>query len=157
VSGVGAENERVSSAEQPSAPAREDYAYALAIPTRWLDNDAHGHVNNVEYYSFFDTVVTTWLIAEAGHDVRAAPVIGVCIESQCTFHAALTFPEVIDARMRVGRIGRTSVRYEVALFAGDGGPCAATGHFVHVYVDRDARRPTPVPEALRAELELCRR
>jgi acyl-CoA thioester hydrolase len=156
VSGVGAENERVSSAEQPSAPAREDYAYALAIPTRWIDTDAHGHVNNAQYYSFYDTVVTTWLIAEAGHDVRTAAVIGVCIESQCTFHAALTFPETIDARMRVGRIGRTSVRYEVALFGADGAPCAATGHFVHVYVNREGRRPTPVPEALRAELELCR-
>jgi acyl-CoA thioester hydrolase len=156
VSGVEAENERAGAPERADAPLRGDYVYALAIPTRWIDTDAHGHVNNAQYYSFFDTVVTTWLIAEAGHDVRSAAVIGVCIESQCTFRAALTFPETIDARMRVGRIGRTSVRYEVALFAADGGACAATGHFVHVYVDRERRRPTPVPEPLRAELELCR-
>jgi Thioesterase superfamily len=104
------QNERESSAERRGAQAREDYAYALAIPTRWIDTDAHGHVNNAQYYSFFDTVVTMWLIAEARHDVRSADVIGVCIESQCTFHAALSFPETVDARMRVGHIGRTSVR-----------------------------------------------
>jgi len=118
-----------------------------------MDNDAHGHVNNVEYYSFFDTVVTAWLIQEAGLDVRAADVLGLCVDSRCTFHASLTFPETVEARLRVGRLGRTSVRYEIALFSADGDEPAATGAFVHVYVDRVGRRPTPIPPDLRRALE----
>jgi acyl-CoA thioester hydrolase len=132
------------------APHREDYAYQLLIPTRWSDNDAHGHVNNVEYYSFFDTVVTVWLINEAGHDVRMEDVLGLCVESQCDFRAPLTFPEVVDARMRVGRVGRSSVRYEIGLFRQDAEECVATGRFTHVYVDRLTRRPVEIPEPLRA-------
>src|SRR6201996_5132087 len=104
VSGGQAQNEPVEGAAQPSAPAREDYAYALAIPTRWLDNDAHGHVNNVEYYSFFDTVVTTWLVSVARHDVRTADVIGLCVQSRCEFRASLTFPDVVEAWLRVGNL-----------------------------------------------------
>jgi acyl-CoA thioester hydrolase len=111
----------------------------------------HGHVNNVEYYSFFDTVVTTWLVNEARHDVRTADILGLCVRSECDFHASLTFPEVVDARLRVDRIGRTSVRYEIALYSADGAK-AATGSFVHVYVDRSTRRPVELPPALQAAL-----
>jgi acyl-CoA thioester hydrolase len=132
------------------APDRADYRYALDIPTRWQDNDMHGHVNNVEYYSFFDTVVTVWLVNEAKLDVRTSGVLGLCVESQCDFRAAISFPDVIDARMRVGKLGRSSVRYEVALFNGD--DCAATGRFVHVYVDRATRRPVEIPQGFRAAL-----
>jgi acyl-CoA thioester hydrolase len=130
-----------------------DYPYGLLIPTRWNDNDMHGHVNNVEYYSFFDTVVTVWLISEAQLDVRVADVLGLCVESQCRFAAPLSFPEVVDARMRVGNIGRSSVRYEIALFREAGGECVATGHFVHVYVGREDRRPVAIPDQFRAALE----
>jgi acyl-CoA thioester hydrolase len=132
-------------------PAPEEYRYALAIPTRWHDNDMHGHVNNVEYYSFFDTAVTVWLVNEAKLDVRSADMLGLCVESQCDFRAPISFPDTVDARMRVGKIGRSSVRYEVALFSD--GACAATGRFVHVYVDRATRRPVELPEDLRSALE----
>jgi acyl-CoA thioester hydrolase len=134
-------------------PVRDDYRYGLLIPTRWNDNDMHGHVNNVEYYSFFDTVVTVWLVNESGLDVRTAPVLGLCVESQCDFTAPITFPEVVDARMRVGKIGRSSVRYEVGLFIDGKDECAATGRFVHVYVDRETRRPVEIPEPFRAALD----
>lgn len=129
-----------------------DYRYSLKIPTRWRDNDGHGHVNNVEYYSFFDTVVTVWLLNEARLDVRVSAVIGLCVASSCEFKAPLTFPEIVDARIRVGRIGRSSVRYEVALFREGDGECAATGEFVHVYVGRESRRPVEIPDDFRAAL-----
>jgi acyl-CoA thioester hydrolase len=134
-------------------PVRDNYRYALSIPTRWNDNDMHGHVNNIEYYSYFDTVVTVWLVNESGLDVRSAPVLGLCVESQCNFRAPITFPEVVDARMRVGKVGRSSVCYEIGLFIEGKEDCAATGRFVHVYVDRDTRRPVDLPEPFRAALE----
>jgi acyl-CoA thioester hydrolase len=134
-------------------PVRDNYRYALSIPTRWNDNDMHGHVNNIEYYSYFDTVVTVWLVNESGLDVRSAPVLGLCVESQCNFRAPITFPEVVDARMRVGKVGRSSVSYEIGLFIEGKEDCAATGRFVHVYVDRDTRRPVDLPEPFRAALE----
>jgi acyl-CoA thioester hydrolase len=132
---------------------RDEFPYGVTITTRWMDHDAHGHVNNVHYYSYFDTAVTTWLINEAGHDVRSADVLGLCVESRCEFLAPLTFPDVIEARVRVGRVGRSSVRYEVGLFTGERHVAAATGHFVHVYVGRDERRPTVIPSGLRAALQ----
>jgi acyl-CoA thioester hydrolase len=131
---------------------REGYRWALDIPTRWMDTDAHGHVNNVQYYSFFDTVVTAWLIDDAGFDVRSEPVIGLCVESACEFKAPLEFPQRVEGRLRVGRVGRSSVRYEIGLFADGVAEAAATGHFVHVYVGREDRRPTQIPAALRSAL-----
>nr|WP_238586277.1 thioesterase family protein [Rhodococcus rhodochrous] len=118
-----------------------------------MDNDMYGHVNNVQYYSFFDTVVTGWLVESGGLDPRAGRVIGLCIESQCNFHAPLSFPETILAGLRVGHIGRSSVRYEIELYAQGSSERAASGHFVHVYVDRDSRRPTAIPEQMRVALE----
>jgi acyl-CoA thioester hydrolase len=134
----------------PPSPA--DYAHVRAIPTRWKDNDVYGHVNNVEYYSYFDTVINAWLIAEGGLDIHRGPVIGLCAESHCEFRAALAFPETVQAALRVVHVGRSSVRYEIALFAEDGA-AAATGWFVHVFVDREARRAVDIPAELRGALE----
>ena len=133
-----------------------EYPHRLAIPTRWNDNDVYGHVNNVEFYAFFDTVINAYLIAEGGLDVRAGAVIGLCAESHCEFRAPLAFPETVTAGLRVGDLGRSSVRYEIGLFAEDGG-VAATGWFVHVFVDREHRRPAEIPPPLRAALERLRR
>ena len=132
---------------------RVDYAYFLAIPTRWMDNDTYGHVNNVTYYSYFDTVVNEHLVRAGGLDIHDAPAIGLVVETSCRFHRPLSFPDTIDAGLRVARIGNSSVAYEIALFRkGDEAP-AATGHFVHVWVERATERPTPVPERVRAALQ----
>jgi len=132
--------------------SRGDYGHWLEIPTRWMDNDVYGHVNNVVYYSYFDTVINVYLIEAGKLDIEQGPVIGLCVESQCRYFKPLTFPDRIDAGLRVGRLGSSSVRYEVGLFrSGDEAP-AATGHFVHVFVDRAGRKPTPIPEPMRSAL-----
>ncbi len=133
--------------------SRDDYAHLLKIPTRWQDNDVYGHVNNVQYYSFFDTVINAWLIDQGGLDIAEGPVIGLCAESHCAYHASLTFPETVTAALRVARVGRASVRYEIALFGEGASDPAATGWFVHVFVDRDARRPAEIPDRLRDALQ----
>ena len=133
--------------------SRADYPHLLEIPTRWNDNDVYGHVNNVEYYAFFDTVINAWLIAEGGLDIHAGETIGLCAESHCEFTAALAFPETVDACLRVGHLGRSSVRYEIGLFGEGKEEPAAEGWFVHVFVDRSARRPVPIPDAIRGALE----
>ncbi len=133
--------------------ARDAYAFRLPITTRWADNDVYGHVNNVEYYAYFDTAINTWLIREGGLDIHAGAVIGLCAESHCAFHAALAFPETIECGVRVARLGRSSVRYELALFGEDAPEPAATGWFVHVFVDRASRRPVELPSRLRDCLE----
>jgi acyl-CoA thioester hydrolase len=129
------------------------YPHRLAIATRWADNDVYGHVNNVEYYAFFDTVINAWLIREGGLDIHQGDVIGLCAESHCTFHAPLAFPETVQAGLRVGHLGRASVRYEIGLFGESADEPAATGWFVHVFVDRAERRPVEIPPPLRAALE----
>jgi acyl-CoA thioester hydrolase len=136
--------------DAPLSPA--DYPHIRAIPTRWKDNDVYGHVNNVEYYSFFDTVINAWLVEEGGLDIHRGAVIGLCAESHCAFHAALAFPETVRAALRVGHLGRSSVRYEIGLF-GAGDVPAAAGWFVHVFVDREDRRSVEIPAPLRAALE----
>jgi len=128
------------------------YPHRLAIPTRWNDNDVYGHVNNVEYYAFFDTVINAWLVAEGGLDIHGGDVIGVCAESHCEYSAPLAFPETVQAGLRVAHLGRSSVRYEIGLFSEAGKP-AATGWFVHVFVDRAQRRPVEIPATLRTALE----
>jgi acyl-CoA thioester hydrolase len=125
-------------------PTRTDYRWFLPIPTRWMDNDVYGHVNNVVYYSYFDTVVNKMLIAEGLLDIERSPTIGLCVESHCTFTAPIVFPETIEAGLRIGKLGTSSVRYEIALFREGVEAPAATGHFVHVFVDRITRRPTPL-------------
>ena len=132
---------------------RTAYRAFLAIPTRWMDNDSYGHVNNVSYYSYFDTAVNEHLIRAGGHDVMRAPAIGVVVETACRFHVPLSFPDVIEAGLAVTKLGGSSVAYGIGLFRqGDAAP-AATGRFVHVWVDRATRRPVPVPARIRAALE----
>jgi acyl-CoA thioester hydrolase len=132
---------------------RADYAHHLRLPTRWNDNDVYGHVNNVEYYAFFDTVINEWLIREGGLDIHRGATIGLCAESHCRFLGAFTFPEVVEAGLRVGRLGSTSVRYEIGLFREGEEEPAATGWFVHVFVDREQRRPAEIPAPIRESLE----
>jgi len=134
------------------APSPDDYPHSLIIPTRWKDNDVYGHVNNVEYYSYFDTVINRFLIESGGLDIHGGATIGVCAESHCRFLAAVAFPDPIDARLRVGKLGNASVRYEIGLFGGDGA-ALAEGWFVHVFVDRETRRPAGIPDPIRAALE----
>ena len=134
-------------------PTREAYPHHLSIPTRWNDNDVYGHVNNVEYYGYFDTVINDWLIREGGLDIRDGEVIGLCAESHCRYDSALAFPETVLAGLRVSHLGRSSVRYDIGLFGEGSDTPAAEGWFVHVFVARDGRRPVEIPPALRAALE----
>ena len=139
---------------RPQPHALADYPHTRTITTRWMDNDAYGHVNNVVYYSWFDTAVNGLLIERGAIDIHAGGVIGLVIETQCNYFAPLAFPEAVVAGIRVAHIGKSSVRYEIALFPGDEGQlCAAKGHFTHVYVDRATRRPTPLPPQLLCVLE----
>ena len=132
--------------------SREHYAHFQAITTRWKDNDVYGHVNNVEYYSYFDTVINTFLIREGGLDIHRGASIGLCVESHCRFDAPIEFPEAVHAGLRVSRLGNSSVRYEIGLFRENENKPAAEGWFVHVFVDRQSRRPAALPESLRAAL-----
>jgi acyl-CoA thioester hydrolase len=131
----------------------EGYPHRALITTRWKDNDVYGHVNNVEYYSFFDTVINEYLITEGGLDIHDGGVIGLCAESHCSYQGPLAFPGTVEAGLRVGRLGHSSVRYEIELRASGAGEAAATGWFVHVFVDRESRRPVEIPPQLRAALE----
>jgi acyl-CoA thioester hydrolase len=138
---------------RPEPNERNDYRHFHAITTRWMDNDAYGHVNNVVYYSWFDTVVNQFLVANKVLDIEHSPVIGLVIETQCNYFASIAFPEPVSAGLRVTRLGSSSVRYEVAIFREDEQSAAAQGHFIHVYVDRVTRKPSPIPAAMRALLE----
>ena len=132
---------------------RSSFPHFLAITLRWKDNDVYGHVNNVEYYSFFDTVINDFLIRSGGLDIHRGDVIGLCVDSQCTFKQALEFPGVVDAGLRAAQLGNSSVRYEIGLFREDSDLPAAIGRFVHVFVNRADRRPVPVPDRIREALE----
>jgi acyl-CoA thioester hydrolase len=131
----------------------DGYPHLREITTRWKDNDVYGHVNNVEYYSYFDTVINEYLISEGGLDIVAGETIGLCAESHCAFHGPLAFPSVVEAGLRVGKLGRSSVRYEIALREQGADALAAEGWFVHVFVERASRRPAEIPPKLRAALE----
>jgi acyl-CoA thioester hydrolase len=134
-------------------PGRADYPHLATVATRWADNDVYGHVNNVEYYAFFDTVINRWLIEQGGLDPHRGEIIGLCVESHCEFKAAVAFPEPVEVGLRVGTLGRSSVRYELGIFRERAAEAAATGWFVHVFVDRERRRPVDLTPALRAALE----
>ncbi len=150
------ETTAASPALPPARPAplpRSHYRAWRRITTRWMDNDVYGHVNNVVYYSWFDTAVNAHLIECGVLDIERGAVIGLVVQTQCNYFAPLAFPQTIEAGIRVGRLGSTSVRYEVGLFA-EGEPLsAAHGHFVHVYVDRETRRPVPLPPSFQHVLE----
>jgi acyl-CoA thioester hydrolase len=133
-------------------PGRGDFHYFMAIPTRWMDNDIYGHVNNVTYYSYFDTAVNHHLITAGGLDIHEGSAFGVVAETSCRFLKQLQFPDVVNAGVRITRLGRSSVRYEIGLFRGDDEEPAALGTFVHVWVDRARRRPVPIPGKIRAAL-----
>ena len=142
--------------ERPQAQPRDRYRHFGPITTRWMDNDVYGHVNNVVYYSFFDTVVNRYLIESGALDIERGEVIGLVVETRCNYFEPLAFPQPVEAGLVVAHLGASSVRYEVGLFAAGAPLSAAAGHFVHVYVDRATRRPTPLPAALRAALEPLR-
>jgi acyl-CoA thioester hydrolase len=141
------------STARPQPEARSAYRLFRPVPTRWMDNDIYGHVNNVHYYSYFDTAVNGYLIEAGALDIHAGTTIGLVIETRCNYFAPLAFPQTVEAGLRVAHLGSSSVRYEIGLFAAGEPLSAAGGHFVHVYVDRDSRRPVPLPAALRAALE----
>ena len=137
-------------------PGRGAYRHFLAIPTRWMDNDSYGHVNNVTYYSYFDTAVNEHLIRAGRLDIVRDPVIGIVVETACTFHRSLGFPDVVDAGLRVTKLGGSSVVYGIGLFRRGEDEPAATGRFVHVWVDRATQRPAGVPPRIREALApLC--
>lgn len=132
--------------------ARSAYKAFFSLPTRWMDNDVYGHVNNVNYYSFFDTAIAHYLMQQGGLDPWKSSIIGFCVESGCRFRKAIQFPETITAGLRVAKIGSSSVRYEIGLFRKDDDLTAADGYFVHVFVDRKTEKPTPLPDHIREAL-----
>lgn len=132
--------------------SRSDYRVHRLIPTRWMDNDAYGHVNNVVYYSWFDTVVNAWLIEQGLLDIHHGNPIGLVVETGCRYNRSVAFPEIVEAGLRIAKLGNSSVRWEVGLFTAGHEAPAAEGHFVHVYVDRETRRPAPLPDAWRQVL-----
>jgi len=137
--------------DQPQT--RANFPHFLTIPTRWMDNDIYGHVNNVVYYSYFDTVINEYLIREGGLDIHDGKVIGICAESTCSFKASFAFPEDVEAGLRVGHLGNRSVRYEIGLFKEERDEAAALGTFVHVFVERATMKAVPIPDGLRKALE----
>ena len=141
-------------ASRPQPQSRSTFKAFRRIDTRWMDNDVYGHVNNVVYYSWFDTAVNAYLIEQGALDIHAGSTIGLVIETQCNYFAPLAFPQTIEAGIRVSKLGNTSVRYEVGLFEQGKPTAAAQGHFVHVYVDRQTRRPVPLPPTLKTTLEM---
>ena len=141
------------SAPKPQPEPRSAYRVFRDITTRWMDNDVYGHVNNVVYYSWFDTAVNAHLIEEGALDIHAGSVIGFVVETQCNYFGPIEFPQGVEAGIRVAHLGRSSVRYEVGLFVKGEDRTAAKGHFVHVYVDRETRRPAQLPMKLKQVLE----
>ena len=142
---------------RPEPPARADYVAFRPITTRWMDNDVYGHVNNVVYYSFFDTAVNGHLVDAGVLDFEAGETVGLVVETGCSYFAPISFPDAVTGGVRVDRIGTSSVRYAVGIFRGEEDRAAAAGHFVHVYVDRITRRPRPLSENLRVVLEALQR
>ena len=132
---------------------RPAYRHFLAIPTRWMDNDVYRHVNNVVYYSYFDTAVNHYLIEQDVLDIEHSPVIGLVVETACQYFAPIAFPDIVNVGLRVGKLGTSSVRYEIGIFRNEEESASAQGHFVHVYVERASNRPIPLPGDLRAALE----
>ncbi|HKL56739.1 MAG: acyl-CoA thioesterase [Roseovarius sp.] len=138
--------------ERPTPLHRDDFAHFCPISTRWMDNDAYLHVNNVAYYSFFDTAVNEYLIRGGVLDIRRSTVTGLVAQSECTYFSPIAFPEAIEVGLRIARLGRSSVTYELAVFRTESESAAAQGRFVHVYVDRETSRPVALPEQMRALL-----
>ncbi len=143
----------MSSRERPAPLTRAVFTYFAALPTRWADNDAYGHVNNVVYYSYFDTAIASLLIGEGGLDPQASDVIGIAVENGCRFHRSIAYPDLVTAGVGIAHLGTSSVRYRIGIFRNDDTTAAADGHFVHVFVERTSQRPTSIPPGIRAALE----
>lgn len=139
--------------EKPQPEGRAGYKAFRTIATRWMDNDPYGHVNNVVYYSWFDSAVNAHLIEQGALDIHHGETIGLVVETHCNYFAPVEFPQSVETGIRVARIGQSSVRYEVGVFLQGGELTVAKGHFVHVYVDRASRRPVPLPARLKSVLE----
>lgn len=135
------------------ALARSHYAWFTPITTRWMDNDIYGHINNVTYYSYFDTIANRFLIERGGLDIQNSDVIGYVVSSQCNYRSAIAFPQSIEGAFRVNRIGNSSVEYGLAIFVEGEDQASAHGSFTHVFVDRQSERPQPIPDAMRKALE----
>lgn len=131
---------------------RSAFPHFLAVPTRWMDNDSYGHVNNVVYYSYFDTAVNQFLVARGVLDIHADQVVGLVVDTGCSYFSSISFPDTVHVGVRVAKLGNSSVRYELAIFRNDEQAPAAAGHFVHVYVDRGSNQPVPIPAAVRSVL-----
>ncbi len=138
---------------KPEIPRRADYRVFYPITTRWADNDIYGHVNNVVYYEWFDSAANRYLIEEGGLDIADAGIVGYVVNSGCQYHSPVTYPERIEAGLRVDRLGNSSVQYGIAIFPEGEEQAAAHGHFVHVFVNREEDRSVPIPAGLRAALE----
>ena len=134
-------------------PVRDDYGYFLDVPTRWMDNDLYGHVNNVVYYSYIDTVVNRYLMQQGKLDIHNGNVVGVVVDSQCSYYAAVAYPDMLSGGMRVAKLGRSSVVYEVGIFREAEPEAVAAGRFVHVFVDRKAMTPVDMPPSIRSALQ----
>lgn len=134
-------------------PTLAAYPYITTITTRWMDNDIYGHINNVAYYSFFDTAANQFLIERGGLDIATATIIGLVVESKCEYHVPLAYPQALRAGVRVDKLGNRAVTYGIAIAADGDDHAAAHGHFVHVFVDRATRTAVPIPPALRSALE----
>jgi acyl-CoA thioester hydrolase len=143
--------------QRPQPEQRSAYAVFRAISTRWADNDAYGHVNNVVYYAWFDTAVNAYLIEQGALDIHQGKTIGLVVETHCNYYAPVTFPQQVEIGIRVAHVGSASVRYELGVFtatdAGEFVICSAKGHFVHVYVDKLTRQPAPLPSIFKSVLE----
>lgn len=137
---------------KPETKRRQNYRFLFPIQTRWADNDMYGHVNNVTYYSYFDTAANALLIQHAGFDLRKTPIIGLVVDSACSFLQELSYPEIIEVGVVIEKIGNSSVRYDLAIFKQGQNEAAAQGHFVHVFVDHQTRKSTSIPEDMRDAL-----
>jgi acyl-CoA thioester hydrolase len=134
-------------------PTRHDFRVLRPMPTRWMDNDHYGHVNNVAYYSYFDSAVNGWLMDATGTDTRALPALGIVAETSCRFLKQISFPDFLHIGVRLEKAGNSSVIYQLAVFRGEDLEPSAVGRFVHVYVDAGTRRPTPIPSVIRSALD----
>ncbi|MEM7751361.1 MAG: thioesterase family protein [Pseudomonadota bacterium] len=141
------------SADRKPVPQRNEFGHFHDIPTRWMDNDVYGHVNNVVYYSYFDTLINRYLIDEGGLDFQGGNIIGIAVETTCRFHKSFAYPETVEAGLAIGHLGNSSVRYEIGLFASGEQEARADGHFVHVFVERETNRPVPIPDRMRSALQ----
>jgi len=152
MAGLASDERMRHMSERPLPLPRTHFRHFESLGTRWMDNDVYGHLNNVVHYSLFDTAVNGYLIRTGALDIHAGAVIGLVVETRCHYFESLAFPQAVQAGLRVARQGRTSVQFQIGLFADDAPSCAALGHFTHVYVDRGSRRPVPLPAALRTAL-----